>query len=76
MTTDTAHRSGAEQVSGSGQMYPAGTVQLRLLPGGGKPEHPDWVLDERTRKVGRQGVAQAREILRRVPPPDAVRRAS
>ena len=38
--------------------------------------HPDWVLDERTRKVGRQGVAQAREILRRVAPPDAVRRAS
>jgi hypothetical protein len=51
-------------------------VQLRLLPGGGTPEHPDWVLDERTRKVGRQGVAQAREILRRVAPPDAARRAS
>ena len=33
--------------------------------------HPDWVLDERTRKVGRQGVAQAREILRRVAPPEA-----
>ena len=49
-------------------------VQLRLLPGG--TTHPDWVLDERTRKVGRQGVAQAREILRRTAPPDAVRRAS
>jgi hypothetical protein len=68
MTTDTAHRSGAEQLP------PA--VQLRLLPGCGNPTHPDWVLDERTRKVGRQGVAQAREILRRVAPPDAVRRAS
>ena len=44
-------------------------VQLRLLPGG--TAEPDWVLDERTRKVGRQGVAQAREILRRVAPPDA-----
>ena len=49
-------------------------VQLRLLPG--RTTHPDWVLDERTRKVGRQGVAQAREILRRTSPPDAVRRAS
>jgi hypothetical protein len=64
MKTNTARRSGA--------------VQLRLLPGG--TDHDgvdhDWVLDERTRKVGRQGVAQAREILRRVAPPEAVRRAS
>ena len=60
MKTDTTHRSGA--------------VQLRLLPGG--TARPDWVLDERTRKVGRQGVAQAREILRRVAPPEVVRKAS
>ena len=53
---------------------PTGTVQLRLLPGG--TPTPDWVLDERTRTVGRQGVAHAREILRRVAPPEAVRRAS
>jgi hypothetical protein len=53
---------------------PRGIVQLRLLPGG--TPRPDWVLDERTRKVGRQGVAQAREILRRVAPPEADRRAS
>ena len=53
---------------------PRGIVQLRLLPGG--TTRPDWVLDERTRKVGRQGVAQAREILRRVAPPEADRRAS
>ena len=51
-----------------------GTVQLRLLPGG--THEPDWFLDERTRKVGLQGVAHAREILRRVAPPEAVRRAS
>jgi hypothetical protein len=51
-----------------------GTVQLRLLPGG--TNEPDWFLDERTRKVGLQGVAHAREILRRVAPPEAVRRAS
>jgi len=50
------------------------TVQLRLLPGG--TTEPDWMLDDRTRKVGRQGVAHAREILRRVAPPQAVRRAS
>ena len=74
MTTATTSRSGAEQVNESGTG--PGAVQLRLLPGGGTPTHPDWVLDERTRKVGRQGVAQAREILRRVAPPDAVRRAS
>jgi hypothetical protein len=55
-------------------MHRSGAVQLRLLPGG--TARPDWVLDERTRKVGRQGVAQAREILRRVAPPEAVRKAS
>ena len=33
-------------------------------------------LDERTRNVGRQGVAQAREILRRVAAPEAGRKAS
>jgi hypothetical protein len=53
--------------------------QLRLLPGT-RPE-PDWVLDERTRLVGRQGIAQAREILRRSQPPlpkqpEPVRKAS
>ena len=50
------------------------TVQLRLLPGG--TTEPDWMLDDRTRKVGREGVAHAREILRRVAPPQAGRRAS
>jgi len=52
----------------------SGTVQLRLLPGG--TSEPDWTLDDRTRMVGREGVAHAREILRRVAPPQAVRRAS
>jgi len=50
-------------------------VQLRLLPGGASTP-PDWVLDERTRKLGRHGVAQAREILRRTAPPVGVSRAS
>jgi len=49
-------------------------VQLRLLPG--RDGSGDWVLDERTRNVGRQGVAQAREILRRARPPEPQRKAS
>jgi hypothetical protein len=68
MQNDGAHRDAAEHST------PTGVVQLRLLPGGSV--RPDWVLDERTRKVGRQGVAQAREILRRVAPPDGARQAS
>lgn len=41
--------------------------QLRLLPGEGRRH---WRLDERTRKVGRRGVAEAREILRQARPPE------
>jgi hypothetical protein len=45
-------------------------IQLRLLPAGtGRVE---WSLDDRTRTVGRRGVAQAREILRRHQPPQPV----
>jgi hypothetical protein len=43
-------------------------MQLRLLPGGER--RPDWSLDERTRRVGRRGVAAAREALRRAGPPE------
>jgi hypothetical protein len=50
------------------KVHRSGAVQLRLLPG--RTTRPDWVLDERTRAVGRQGVAQAREILRRLAPPE------
>jgi hypothetical protein len=55
-------------------MHRSGAVQLRLLPG--HSTRPDWVLDERTRAVGRQGVAQGREILRRLAPPEGIRKAS
>ena len=49
---------------------PKPATQLRLLPSGaGRLE---WSLDERTRTVGRRGVAQAREILRRHQPPQPV----
>jgi hypothetical protein len=42
-------------------------VQLRLLPGDSPAQirPPDWSLDEHTRRIGRRGVAQARETLRR-----------
>jgi hypothetical protein len=58
-----------------------GESQLRLLPGGSVAVRPDWQLDERTRTVGRLGVAQAREVLRQARPPqpkqlEPVRKAS
>jgi hypothetical protein len=58
-----------------------GDSQLRLLPGASASVMPDWELDERTRKVGRVGVAQAREALRRAKSPepkhpDPIRKAS
>jgi hypothetical protein len=52
-------------------------IQLRLLPG--RTGRREWALDERTRTVGRMGVARAREILRTRRPPqpvDAYTRAS
>ncbi len=67
------------------------SAQLQLLDGGvvasseASSHHPaygspaDWVLDERTRRVGLQGVAQAKAILSQVSPPEPVdghRRAS
>jgi hypothetical protein len=39
--------------------------QLRLLPGG---HGRDWGLDERTRRLGRQGIANARTVLRNARP--------
>lgn len=41
-------------------------TQLRLLDGGA---HRDWELDERTREVGRRGVAAARTALARAHTP-------
>lgn len=64
------------------------SAQLQLLDGG-RPNQTsvrwirqsdiDWELDERTRLVGRQGVAEARQILQSKRPPEPVdghRRAS
>jgi len=50
--------------------HETGESQLRLLPGGSVTVRPEWQLDERTRTVGRLGVAQAREVLRRARPPE------
>lgn len=66
-------RTTSEQGTGEGQ--------LRLLPGGSVTPRPEWQLDERTRSVGRVGVAQAREVLRQARPPqpkhpEPVRKAS
>jgi len=53
------------------------TTQLRLLSGRERDgRRPDWQLDERTRRAGRRGVAEAREILRRARPPEPKQPAS
>ncbi len=52
--------------------YKGGAAQLRLLPG--SEGHEDWKLDERTRRVGRRGVAAAREILRQAQPPEPMQK--
>jgi hypothetical protein len=44
--------------------------QLVLIDGGRTAPRPQWQLDERTRRIGRLGVAQARAILREVQPPE------
>ena len=57
-------------------------TQLRLLAGKERADRkPGWQLDERTRRAGLRGVAEAREVLRRARPPEpkqpaAVRKAS
>jgi hypothetical protein len=63
MATDSSSERGGASPRGS-------VTQLRLLPG--QAGRREWVLDERTRAVGRHGVAQAREILRRHRPPQPV----
>ncbi len=50
-------------------------VQLVLLDGGRPVPRREWQLDERTRRIGRMGVAQARAILKEARRPD-VQRAS
>ena len=46
-------------------------TQLRLLDGG-RTTRRSWQLDARTRRIGRERVAEAREILRRAQPSQGV----
>ena len=46
------------------------STQLHLLDGG-RTTPRAWQLDARTRRIGRQRVAEAREILRRAQPEQA-----
>jgi hypothetical protein len=48
-------------------------TQLRLLSGGSR--RPDWLLDDRTRQVGRRGVAEARAMLEQAHVPEPKRPA-
>jgi hypothetical protein len=57
--------------------------QLHLLPAepskkaaAKKTRRPDWTLDEKTRRVGREGIAAVRETLRRARPPEPFQKAS
>ena len=59
-TTPKRHRDRADR--------PARTGQLVLLDGGGVIPRREWQLDEKTRRIGRVGVAQARAILRDAQP--------
>jgi len=69
-TAQGTHRSSPGAGSDRPPAAESRAVQLRLLDG---DDRPDWVLDPRTRRVGRAGVAEAREILRRAQPPDPQR---
>jgi len=63
------NRNDEAQPGTAGAVGVAGEAgQLRLLPGTAR--RTDWELDERTRRVGRRGVAEAREILRRAHRPE------
>lgn len=67
MSTTTTKRRGDRSSNGA--------AQLVLLDGGGVIARREWQLDEKTRRIGRVGVAQARAILRDAHPADE-RRAS
>jgi hypothetical protein len=61
----------ARRPAGASRAGASRVVQLRLIGASGGP---DWVLDAKTRRVGRAGVAEAREVLRRARPPQPVDR--
>lgn len=60
-----SHPAGARKQRAKHEAEP---TQLRLLDGG-RATRRAWQLDARTRRIGRERVAEAREILRRAQPP-------
>jgi hypothetical protein len=68
MTTKQPPRSAGSKPAARRAKRPAEPTQLRLLDGG-RTTPRTWQLDARTRRIGRQRVAEAREILRRAQPP-------
>ena len=67
----TSHPAGTSQPSAKRTRRTSTTesTQLRLLDGG-RATRKAWQLDARTRRIGRERVAEAREILRRAQPPE------
>jgi hypothetical protein len=68
MTTKQSTGSTGAKPAARRAKSPAEPTQLRLLDGGRSAPRA-WQLDARTRRIGRQRVAEAREILRRAQPP-------
>jgi hypothetical protein len=67
MTTKQSRTTGSKPAARRAKS-PAEPTQLRLIDGG-RTTPWAWQLDARTRRIGRQRVAEAREILRRAQPP-------
>jgi hypothetical protein len=68
MTTKQSTKSAGTKPAARRATSPAEPTQLRLIDGG-RTTPWAWQLDARTRRIGRQRVAEAREILRRAQPP-------
>ena len=71
MTTKQSPRSAGPKPAARRAKSPAEPTQLRLIDGG-RTTPRAWQLDARTRRIGRERVAEAREILRRAQPHDQI----
>ena len=68
MTTSQSTKTTGSKPRAPRAAKPTEPTQLRLLDGG-RSTRRAWQLDARTRRIGRERVAEAREILRRAHPP-------
>jgi hypothetical protein len=68
-TPKQSTRSAGSKAPARRAKTPAAPTQLRLLDGG-RTTRKAWQLDGRTRRIGRERVAEAREILRHAQPPE------